>query len=86
MAFYISPPYSFVLAYPWLPTTSNTPVIRQQGIEPCDKRNMPSLIEFVETEICRTICLTSFDNTNINDILYALCNQFVLILLLFEHS
>ena len=38
---YVSPPDSFVFAYPWLPTTSNTPVIRQQGIEPCDKRNMP---------------------------------------------
>ena len=41
--------------------------IRQQGIEPCDKRNMPSLIEFVETEVCRTICPTSFDTTNITD-------------------
>ena len=70
---YVSPPDSFVFAYPWLPTTSNTPVIRQQGIEPCDKRNMPSLIEFVETEICRAICLTSFDNTNIQPFAVALC-------------
>jgi hypothetical protein len=47
--------------------------IRQQGIEPCNKRNMPFLIEFVETEVCRTICPTSFDTTNIQPFAVAMC-------------